>query len=443
MGVSVKELTNAMASSLADAIERSDGTWTKPYSATGPRMPHNPVTGRSYSGMNWFVLAAAANGRSIDHGGWATYRQWQKAECQVRKGEYSVRVIRVAVAKCCGEKACNEGSRCGVTPRKWVKVYPVFSATQVDGDVPVAAGYERDAPEWDHTGVTELFGGSGARWQIQDGIVPHYDLKTDIITVPPPEAFHSAGAWASTLAHEHAHWTGPRTGRLKDRVGSDEARAREELVAELAAVVICSALGVEHEPVEYHADYLRSWASHLRGEDGGAALAAASADAARAAAVIVGAITKGIQEREAAAKDRPEPAVAGIAARAAAPAGDALPARVAVGRWMLSRSASRLGAGSDAAARTFADLLAIPSPSFHPDVAAPTVEQRLVVRAWMLGQSPGGDAAEASIDRILELTPTVVEQAQTPPAPTRAAETAAETEQRETDRGRGGYDFGW
>ena len=274
MGVSVKELTNAMASSLADAIERSDGTWTKPYSATGPRMPHNPVTGRSYSGMNWFVLAAAANGRSIDHGGWATYRQWQKAECQVRKGEYSVRVIRVAVAKCCGEKACNEGSRCGVTPRKWVKVYPVFSATQVDGDVPVAAGYERDAPEWDHSAVTELFGGSRARWQIQDGIVPHYDLKTDIITVPPPEAFHSVGAWASTLAHEHAHWTGPRTGRLKDRVGSDEARAREELVAELAAVVICSALGVEHEPVEHHADYLRSWASHLRGEDGGAALAA-------------------------------------------------------------------------------------------------------------------------------------------------------------------------
>ena len=151
MGVSVKELTNAMASSLADAIERSDGTWTKPYSATGPRMPHNPVTGRSYSGMNWFVLAAAANGRSIDHGGWATYRQWQKAECQVRKGEYSVRVIRVAVAKCCGEKACNEGSLCGVTPRKWVKVYPVFSATQVDGTVPVAAGYERDAPEWDHS----------------------------------------------------------------------------------------------------------------------------------------------------------------------------------------------------------------------------------------------------------------------------------------------------
>ena len=189
MGVSVKDVTNAMASSLADAIERSDGTWTKPYSATGPRMPHNPVTGRSYSGMNWFVLAAAANGRSIDHGGWATYRQWQKAECQVRKGEYSVRVIRVAVAKCCGEKVCNEGSRCGVTPRKWVKVYPVFSATQVDGDVPVAAGYERDAPEWDHSAVTELFGGSGARWQIQDGIVPHYDLKTDIITVPPPEAF--------------------------------------------------------------------------------------------------------------------------------------------------------------------------------------------------------------------------------------------------------------
>ena len=448
MGISVKDLTNSMAASLADAIERGDGAWSQPYHASGPKSPHNPVTGRPYTGVNWLVLAAAANGRSVDHGGWATYRQWQQAGCQVRKGERSVRVIRMIVAKCCGEKGCKEGSLCGDEPRRWPRPYPVFSATQVDGDVPVPDGYERPPPTWDAESVTALFRECGATWRIQDGVVPHYDLADDVITTPPPKAFDSVGAWASTLAHEHAHWTGQRTGRFNKHIASAEDRAREELVAELASVVICSALGIEHEPVEHHAAYLRSWASHLRGVDGGAALTSAAAAASKAAGLVVDAISRGLEARAAATAEAPSQP--GLAARAVPvperPEGT-MAARVAVGRWMLSRTVEGRGDTAVAAASaTFSDLLAIPAPTAQAGVEAPPVEDRLTVREWMLARATASGtpaaSATAAIDRILELPPEAAAGARAAPAPVQAVSQELATPEPD-NRGRSGHGFGW
>ena len=450
MGISVKDLTNSMAVSLADAIERGDSAWSQPYHASGPKWPHNPVTGRPYTGMNWLVLAAAANGRSIDHGGWATYRQWRKAGCQVRKGERSIRVLR-PITKCCGEKGCREGSLCGDKPRRWWKPYPVFSVVQVDGDVPVPEGYERPPPTWDAESVTAMFRECGATWRIQDGVVPHYDLEEDVITTPPPQAFDSVGAWASTLAHEHAHWTGQRTGRFSNHIASAEDRAREELVAELAAVVICSALGIEHEPVEHHAAYLRSWSSHLRGVDGGAALTSAAAAASKAAGLVVEAISRGLKARTAAVAEGPaQPGLAAVAARAAPvpePTGGTMAARVAVGRWMLSRTVEGRGDTAVAAASaTFSDLLAIPAPTPQAGVEAPPVEDRLAVREWMLARAtasgtPSASAA-ATIDRILDLPPEATAQARVAPAPVQTVSQEPATPEPDS-RGRSGHGFGW
>ena len=451
MGISVKDLTNSMAASLSDAIERGDGTWSQPYHASGPKSPHNPVTGRPYTGMNWLVLAAAANGRSIDHGGWATYRQWQKAGCQVRKGERSVRVIRMIVAKCCGEKGCREGSLCGGNPRRWPRPYPVFSATQVDGDVPAVEGYERPPAAWDAESVTAMFRACGATWRIQDGVVPHYDLVEDVITTPPPKAFDSVGAWASTLAHEHAHWTGQRTGRVGKHIATAEDRAREELVAELAAVVICSALGIDHEPVEHHAAYLRSWASHLRGVDGGAALTSAAAAASKAAGLVVDAISRGIEARAAAAAEAPSrPGLVGVAARAAPVperTGGTMAARVAVGRWMLSRTVEGRGdTAVSAASATFSDLLAIPAPTAQAGVEAPPVEDRLAVRKWMLARATasGTPAAgtAATIDRILDLPLEATARVHSAAAPAPAVSQEVATPEPDS-RGRSGHGFGW
>ena len=98
------------------------------------------------------------------------------------------------------------------------------------------------------------------------------------------------------MAHEHVHWTG-HSSRLArpyfesvENAVAEGARAREELVAELGAVIVCNTLGLEHEPVANHAAYLKHWAQALRSQGGPAVIHAASTAATRAASFIVGGI---------------------------------------------------------------------------------------------------------------------------------------------------------
>ncbi len=457
MGSKVSDLTNAMAATLADAIERDDGEWTKPYHAAGPTAPHNPITNRPYTGINWLFLAAASNAMAIDYGGWATYRQWQKADCQVRKGERSVRVIRVATSKCCDNKHCREGELCGEAVRRWVVPYSVFNATQVDGDVPVAEGYERPPRLWSAREVTDMFAMTGSRWEFQDGVIPHYSRGQDRIVTPTPDAFDDVGGWASTVAHEHAHWTGhpSRTGRHSRTGLGEEARPREELVAELGAVVICSALGLEHSPVTHHARYLKSWAGHLRSQEGGAALTAAAADASRAAGFVVDAITVGIQKRATATAERAAvgegraPTVA-IAARAlpAQPAADpTFAARRAVAGWLVGRTARSGTVTPEEAAVRFGGLLSVPPPDPTSRPPDPTVQDRLAVRDWLVDAQTAEDPAQVRlslIERIVGLSPEDMEQARqasvSAETPARDREQAAvAADERQPSQGRGGY----
>ncbi|MYB45363.1 MAG: DUF1738 domain-containing protein [Acidimicrobiia bacterium] len=462
MGSKVTDLTNAMAATLADAIERDDGEWTKPYHAAGPTAPHNPVTNRPYTGINWLFLAAAANAMAIDYGGWATYRQWKKADCQVRKGERSVRVIRVATSKCCDNKQCREGELCGEAVRRWVVPYSVFNATQVDGDVPVAEGYERAPRLWSAREVTDMFRMTGSRWEFQDGVIPHYSRGQDKIVTPTPDAFDDVGGWASTVAHEHAHWTGhpSRTGRHSRTGRGEEARPREELVAELGAVVICSALGLEHSPVTHHARYLKSWAGHLRSQDGGAALTAAAADASRAAGFVVDAITVGIQERATATAERAaEPAAAGVEARtpsvtvaaralpAQAPADPTFAARQAVAGWLVGRTAKSSTVTPEQAAIRFGGLLNVPPPDPTSRPPDPTVQDRLAVRDWLVDAQTAEDPTQVRlslIERIVGLSHEDIEQARQASVSSEAEapereQTTVTADERRPSQGRGGY----
>ena len=95
-----------------------------------------------------------------------------------------------------------------------------------------------------------------------------YVPGADRISMPNPEAFRSRETFVATWAHEQAHSTGheKRLNRpMAGRFGAP-SYAREELVAELASVLICYRLEVGYE-LEHHASYMASWAKGLR--DGG------------------------------------------------------------------------------------------------------------------------------------------------------------------------------
>jgi len=284
-----------IAAAMADAIEGDPGRWTRMWNTVGSAIPHNPVSGVIYSGINRWVLAVAALELGYPTGAWATYRQWQSAECQVQRGNHGVYIVRAFERRCCKEPDCERGSLCESRPRWGMSVHTVFNAGQVDGDVPTHERFaaEFDTPEWDHQAITDIFRPVGAQWSSAGGDRAYYSRNTDTIHTPVPEAFHTAGAYAATVAHEHVHWTGhpsrlcrPYFESIENAV-AEGARAREELVAELGSVVVCNSVGLEHEPVANHAAYLQGFVSQLRSDDGPALIYAASTAATKAAAYIV------------------------------------------------------------------------------------------------------------------------------------------------------------
>ena len=360
----VETIGAQLAGALASAIESDPGAWTKTWNATGAAVPHNPVSGAAYSGTNRLVLAGARGALGYDTGAWATYRQWQSADCQVRRGSHGVQIIRAFVVSCCDDKQCDED--CGRRSRSAMRSYTVFNAGQCDGEIPQHPRYGQHytAPTWEHSEVTATFEAVGADWRT-GGDQPYYDPLADEIVTPPPEAFVSVGGYAATVAHEHAHWTGHSTRLNRPPVevaASVEARAHEELIAELAAVTICNSLGLEHEPARNHAAYLKHWAGHLKSESGASVLFAASSAATKAASFVVDAIERS-QEASSAARAAAEP----VGAAQAAPEPIGAEERLKVARWMLERAAAEPGADLERAAVTVAALLDLDVEDLHAE----------------------------------------------------------------------------
>ncbi|MNV45092.1 DNA primase TraC [compost metagenome] len=86
--------------------------------------------------------------------------------------------------------------------------------------------------------------------------------------MPAFESFRDAASYVAVLAHESAHWTAHpnRVGRDLSRYSKDRTeRAREELVAEISAALVCADLNItpELEPRPDHTAYIQTWLSVL------------------------------------------------------------------------------------------------------------------------------------------------------------------------------------
>lgn len=109
------------------------------------------------------------------------------------------------------------------------------------------------------------------------------------VQVPMREEFHRNSGFYNTLFHEFAHSTGH--GSMLDRrdafgngFGIDKY-AREELVAEMAAAMVCAVSGIDAE-FDNSTAYLKNWMSRI--EDEPKLLVQAAGRAQKAADLILG-----------------------------------------------------------------------------------------------------------------------------------------------------------
>jgi len=280
------DVYRAVTERIAAAIKAGTDAFIMPWHSSGAGItrPENAYTRMAYHGINVVALWAEAYLSQYPSGYWASYKQWQKAGAQVRKGEHGATVV--FYKRLDMEDEGDSGEDSPSQARLVARASRVFNAAQVDGwQLPQprveASPAEANASVTAFVKATEatiVHGASGA-W---------YDVARDLIAMPALEAFIGSPtstpseAYQATLLHELVHWTG--AGYRLDRGLANLSRsalAREELVAEIGAAFLCADLGVTNEPRPDHAAYVANWLQILR--DDARALFTASRLASQAA----------------------------------------------------------------------------------------------------------------------------------------------------------------
>ena len=248
---------------IVTALSEGKIPWLKPWTLNGPR---NLFSGREYTGLNRIILGLSPYSLPF----WATYRQYQAAGLQVRKGEHGHGIIFAGSTVKTEKRTDEDGEE---TEQKkavrFLKAFVVFNVAQTDYQ---EKGYQ--LPE-----VTE-----NARLFRCDTILSEY-LRTqaipvtsgdraayspaqDIIICPDISRFSSSEHYYATMFHESIHSTGPRVGRFSHSdpvvLGSD-TYGREELVAEIGSAYLAALTGIDSQAViQNQKAYLQNWAAAIR-----------------------------------------------------------------------------------------------------------------------------------------------------------------------------------
>lgn len=283
-----EDLHQRITNQIIAAIEQGTGNYQMPWnpklcSGSVIGLPHNPVGGYSYHGINILSLWASQQDKNYLFQEWATFKQWQGAGAQVRKGEKGTLTVFFKSISTVSDLSDTDIEK---PHRHFIaKAAYVFNIAQVDG-------YEPPAPpellpiDRNNAAADEFIHASGAIIY-NDSSSACYIPSQDEIYLPPEEAFIDAESYYSVALHELVHWTGhaDRCARdLRNRFGS-EAYAAEELIAELGSAFLCAEIGISPEPRIDHARYIDSWLKILKNDK--RAIFTAAAKASQATAFLV------------------------------------------------------------------------------------------------------------------------------------------------------------
>jgi antirestriction protein ArdC len=296
-------------------LEQGTVPWRKPWVGG---YPVNVDHGRRYRGINTFLLNLVAGLNNYGDSRWGTFNACRKvaiAEAKrqgreivveiqmrrgrpvevayeivngekiffrggVRKGEKSTSIILWKRTPPSKQKLLNDPD---AKPYLFLTSFNVFNAAQTEGISPPAR-YEHDPIE----AAVELVRGyvpNGPLIQSAPGRA-YYDSSKDLVNVPPIEDFPQIEGYYSTMYHELIHSTGheSRLNRLEKTGFGSGPYAKEELVAEMGAAMLCGIAGIEN--LDQSAAYVKNWLGALQDDE--KLVVQAAAHAQKASDLILG-----------------------------------------------------------------------------------------------------------------------------------------------------------
>ena len=281
--------------SLIALLEEGTAPWRREWDATTGGHHVNLLSGRPYRGANPVLLTLGLHLRGSTLPYWCGFAEARALGIVPRKGSKAVHVLRPQVHRQNGSRLAEMTSSKPPGPdaaapeipasanppaeRSWVSYRPValFNAADLQGEaLPGLIGRRRQEQEMDLRPEPERMKAAEAvlcRWPVAvrfGGDRACYRPGPDRIQLPERALFHSAGALYSTWAHEAIHSTGHSSRLARDLsggMGADgdggRAYAREELVAELGAVLLGDRLQIG-SAMANHAAYLGHWVKLLK-----------------------------------------------------------------------------------------------------------------------------------------------------------------------------------
>ncbi|MEB3305551.1 MAG: zincin-like metallopeptidase domain-containing protein [Cyanobacteriota bacterium] len=258
-----------LVASLIALMEQGTAPWRREWDSRSGGHHVNLLSGRAYRGANPILLTIGLHQRGATLPYWCGAGEAKSHGLFPKTGSKVVTVLRPQVRR----KAKPE-SEDSTRNTCWVRYVPVslFNVQDLEGDALPALIHSRQAetgeasrPEPERLAQAEAV---LRQWPVpiqHGGPMAFYNPQADRIHLPERQAFRSSAALYATWAHEALHSTGhpSRLARnLHGCVGS-AAYAREELVAELGAVLLGDRLEIGSN-VANHAAYLSAWIGLLK-----------------------------------------------------------------------------------------------------------------------------------------------------------------------------------
>lgn len=243
-------------------LETGTIPWHKPWNGGG--LPKNIVSGKSYRGINVWMLASAGYASPY----WVSFKQALELGGSVRKGERGMPVVFWMF-----KKDEDEASETHERQAPILRYYTVFNVSQCDGLKSKRLAASEDAAPASFEPIAECDRIAAAMPQapaLNHGgeSRAYYRPSTDTVSMPARESFPVPAEYYSTLFHELGHATGHssrlnRSGITELAGFGTQSYSREELVAEMTAAFLCGIAGIENTTIDNSAAYIKGWASKL------------------------------------------------------------------------------------------------------------------------------------------------------------------------------------
>lgn len=263
-------------------------------------LPRNFSTGKTYSGINVFLLGSL----QFESPYFMTFLQAKEMGGNVRKGEKGFPVVKAGTWEPKNGESPTERGEEGGQPEKrmFLRLYTVFNSSQIDGIVfPELPQCETYTESQQAEAARLIVEGMPRPPAIFEGrkACPHYVPDTDTVEIPRRTSFRAEWRFFKTLFHELAHATGHesrldrRTLRENRGMFAPGAEGRkiyceEELVAEMTAAFLGAHAGIIEDGFENSAAYLKSWMDALQVKEHKTWLIRAASEAQKAADFILG-----------------------------------------------------------------------------------------------------------------------------------------------------------